>query len=357
MSPSLRAKYHDLRSEYQAFVNQARSLVLKVIPKANTTKYALRRRMYYELTRVRAVLKAGHLEGRRYAWGIDPSYAGTGFCVLDLKDGKTIYLERLSTPPSLPIIMRTDMIVKWLERRFVKFPPVIIMMESTFFDRKTAMSFILSKLNHALEYELMRMGGALFRTVSPVTMKKFIMGKGNVRKKPVQDHIYQSYGHYIESDDMCDAFAFAIMGKEIMRILNKFDLSPYDINDDKSMREFAVALAEFVDDRQNTKKGTKYKRGNTDMNHRYVTLRSVLTAVSYGMDSLLCILPSVKMPKVIRKKPEVLLIGDEIKTPARDLIDSRIELSTHGGNEIVVMEEPDHCFFDEAAFNARTRDR
>lgn len=215
-----------------------RPQILNVWEALNVLKtYETRRRFIYEVTKCKAIYQ-NQLQDRHYAWGIDLSLTSTGLSIIDLND-RSIMSTQYSTNSGLPLFERATFISEWLDGYRKIYPPLIIIMEGVFFNIKAkfgmshAMS--LNKLNFSIEQNLYKSGGALYKNVMPRTIKKYITGRPDAQKELVQQSISEFYDVWLENNDMSDSLCMALLGTDIMKVINEFDVMKYNINDEKSL--------------------------------------------------------------------------------------------------------------------------
>ena len=79
------------------------------------------------------------------------------------------------------------------------------------------------KFNNALQYELgacirMRLytDGVPFIEVPPTSLKKFVTGKGNVKKDLMLLNVYKRWGYDTEDDNEADAYGLAQFGRALL---------------------------------------------------------------------------------------------------------------------------------------------
>ena len=207
-----------------------------------------RRLVYYRLIKAKTIYYRCTVS--KWVWGIDPSLTGTGFAALNTRTN-TVFLDRLSTSRTLPLLDRTDLIVRWLSAKYRLFKPALIIMEKAFvpFSGTNGRATVrishavdLNKLNHAIEYGLYLMGGALYRNTAARPVKKYISGNTNASKAEVQEAIVNHHGAQINNEDMNDAFSMGVLASGLLRLILSFNLKKFDYNDSKSMLAFQKAL-------------------------------------------------------------------------------------------------------------------
>jgi len=214
--------------------------------------FSRRRRLLYELIRCRTFCNL-LLSDRYYIWGIDLSLNGAGIAIIDVRNGN-IMLDRYSTTANIPLFDRSYFTMKWLKQFYLKYTPLGIIMEGTFMNlRNPGVSLVLSRFNHAIEVGLYELGGCLYRSVMPRSIKKYTTNNDRATKEEMQKELQKKFGIWIYSNDMSDALGMALMGYDIYRLFTKLDLDSYDINSKQSMRVLENDCSNFVGDK------TKFK--------------------------------------------------------------------------------------------------
>lgn len=153
---------------------------------------------------------------RRFA-GIDPSLTGTGICIL--MDGEKPLIQTIATTPKThPIIYdRVDHIVRKVGD---------ILFNDYDFDANDAICierpFVSPKnmnaqqnllvLSYLLREDLYRRQMP-WMDISPMTLKKFVCGKGNSEKSMILMKVYQNWDISTADDNQADACGLAHMAK------------------------------------------------------------------------------------------------------------------------------------------------
>ncbi len=153
---------------------------------------------------------------RCYA-GIDPSLTGTGVCVL--MDGEKPFLRTIATTSTShkSIYDRIEHILVSIEKiLFFEYdfrPSDVICIERPFVSPKNMNSqqnlLVLSYLIRESLYRMPR----TWIDVSPMTLKKFVCGKGNSEKSMMLMRVYQNWDISAGDDNQADACGLAHMAK------------------------------------------------------------------------------------------------------------------------------------------------
>ena len=89
--------------------------------------------------------------------------------------------------------------------------PTAIFIEAYAFSRNDAKAKFVAEYGGLLRWHLADITPHIYE-VSPMTLKKFVTGKGNVKKNVVMAHIQKRYGVLFENDDEADAFGLYQLG-------------------------------------------------------------------------------------------------------------------------------------------------
>lgn len=146
--------------------------------------------------------------------GIDPSLTATGICVID-KDGKAS-LETIKTTPKMfdysPYV-RLDYIAEHIRDILATLENPVVCIERPFVNPKNmAAQQDLLALGHLIRRQLYYEKWP-FLDVSPMTLKKFVCGKGNVEKSMMLMRVYQNWDISAGDDNQADAAGLAHMAK------------------------------------------------------------------------------------------------------------------------------------------------
>jgi len=318
------------------------NIINKIVPRLNNkhinkSRLKFRQYAYYNLYRASSVYKK-HLSNRKYIWGIDPSLNGTGLAIYDI-NSKLIQLEKFSTFMETPLVARSESLVNWLAKRYELYKPIIVVMEGQFLSRFSGSSMAIVKLAYAVEYGILKMGGALYKNIAPSTLKAFVTGNGASSKLMVARALFYDYGHNIKDDDMADALGLCTVGIAIIDVLKKLKFKSYNINEPKSMLKFENDVIDIVDEMR------PYK-GKSLINIMYYIDHN-------RMCTLLEMLPQLKQSVKIRRKTDVYYSNRPFKLFSifrdnEELFLNEVELMN---NELLINDEPSALFYEEYLLN------
>ena len=155
--------------------------------------------------------------------GIDPSLTATGICVID-HDGKT-HLKTIRTKPDTfrSRYQRLDFIADFIRDMLQKLLNPVVFIERPFVNPKnmTAQQDLLA-LGHLIRRRLFY-GEFPFRDVAPMTLKKFVCGKGNSEKSMMLMRVYQNWDISADDDNQADACGLAHMAKAMEVVQGRGD--------------------------------------------------------------------------------------------------------------------------------------
>ena len=143
--------------------------------------------------------------------GIDPS-TKTGAVVLN-QLGEVLYAEEWAPPANLCIEERADQQADQLLDVMAEFSPGLILMEDHirhWVNPNIAIKLI--SVSAILRYMLWARGDDFF-LCAPSQLKKFISGKGNIKKDEVRLEVFKKYGYEHKSDNVVDAYVIAQMAR------------------------------------------------------------------------------------------------------------------------------------------------
>ena len=163
---------------------------------------------------------------RCYA-GIDPSLTGTGVCIL--MDGEPPLLRTIATSPKThPVIYsRLDYIIekigKILFDDYDFTPNDFIFIERPFInpEHMNAQQNLLV-LSYLIRKELHRRKMS-WLDVSPMTLKRFVCGKGKAEKSMMLMKVYQNWNISADDDNQADACGLAHMAKAMEAVRGRGD--------------------------------------------------------------------------------------------------------------------------------------
>ncbi len=160
--------------------------------------------------------------------GIDQSLTGTAQCVLD--DGRIVHQETIITE-GLKGHARLSLILQKVEAAVHDFKPDVIQMEDYSMGPSGDTAIKLIELGGLIKYSLellgyaqgsegIESGGKCLLVVSAGTMKKFVLGKGNVQKDTsyllkIFDKLQQRF----DGDDAADAYMHSWMATMVVQVL------------------------------------------------------------------------------------------------------------------------------------------
>ena len=145
--------------------------------------------------------------------GIDPSLTGTGIVVLD-EQGNVLDKDLISTKASQKIEDRLQTI--WNRLKYIIWdfadkpvPDCPIAVEGLSFGSKGASMLELAGLHYLIRYMIDREFCGVRHVVPPQTLKKFVCGKGNVKKEQMLLQTYKRWGMEFQDNNICDAYCLA----------------------------------------------------------------------------------------------------------------------------------------------------
>lgn len=156
---------------------------------------------------------------KRRVVGIDLSLTGPGLCVLSgapkltMKTGLTAEMtlirlgEKLRGPERLSLLTRS--IFSWLYARQPPKPGDLYVMEGYAYAAQQAHS--IGEIGGCVKSVIWKLGGNLL-VVAPMSLKKYVMGRGQGDKNVMMKSVYKRWGFDSDDDNECDAFACAHLG-------------------------------------------------------------------------------------------------------------------------------------------------
>ena len=143
-----------------------------------------------------------------YCIGIDPSMTGTAVVAID-QDGE-IHCERLySTKNDVPnedrMIYLGNSIMSMVEKYFSTIP---VYLEGISFASRGASIAEMAALNYHIRIR-MRLRNIPYNSIPATSLKKFICGKGNVKKEQMLLQVYKKFGVEFKDNNLCDAYCLA----------------------------------------------------------------------------------------------------------------------------------------------------
>lgn len=149
--------------------------------------------------------------------GLDMSIACSGVAIVQAHaDGKLDWsVKRVKSPPTEKCdAMRFHIICEEISDIICLRPTDIIMIEEYAYGANGQITRI-AELGGILRYKLLieqKFDYEQFVQVSPSALKKFVTGKGNVKKEQMMKEVFKRWGFDPEDNNEADAFALAIMG-------------------------------------------------------------------------------------------------------------------------------------------------
>lgn len=145
--------------------------------------------------------------------GIDPSLTGTGIVVLD-EQGNVLDKGVIRTSPREPIEARLEDIIlgvrDMINGNSNADEECHICLEGLSYGSKSSSMLDLAGLHHVLRHQIMYSWGGIPRTiVPPQTLKKWVCGKGNVKKEQMLLQTYKRWGLEFQDNNICDAYCLA----------------------------------------------------------------------------------------------------------------------------------------------------
>jgi len=140
--------------------------------------------------------------------GIDPSLTGSAVVVV-MENGEIACQKLFSTTKADNYECRMiDLGVKILEVVGSYRCGVPVHIEGIAFGARGASIAEMAALNYHLRI-LMTEQGITFKVVPATVLKKFICGKGNVKKEQMLLQVYKKFGIEFKDNNLCDAYCLA----------------------------------------------------------------------------------------------------------------------------------------------------
>ena len=149
--------------------------------------------------------------------GLDLSLTETGYVFLEHE--KIIKQGVIKTP--LKAEARLDFILTTISKLVEETKPVLICIENYSFGSKFNLpqaGELAGLVKHFLwknKYD--------FKLITPHELKKFVSGKGGVKKEVILLHTFKRYGETFENNNICDAFVLAKISEAL--ICQKINIS------------------------------------------------------------------------------------------------------------------------------------
>jgi len=175
--------------------------------------------------------------------GLDLSLCKTGFSVIE--DGKVMAHGTIKSSPdghsprdeARRLKELVEEIFSILETILDGKKPDLVVVEGiAFMARKTTAVMQLATLNYCVRMAMLEPRDWEMLIVSPLSVKKFIIGVGKAEKSLMMMTVLRDYGFESYDDNECDSFALATIGhaylgkpiiklgqpqKEVLKVLNK----------------------------------------------------------------------------------------------------------------------------------------
>lgn len=146
-----------------------------------------------------------------YYIGIDPSLTGTAVVAI-MENGDIACQKLFSTNNKVDHETRMiDLGVKVLDVIESYRCGVPIHIEGIAFGARGASIAEMAALNYHFRI-LMRQQEIAFKVIPATVLKKFICGKGNVKKEQMLLQVYKKFGVEFKDNNLCDAYCLARMG-------------------------------------------------------------------------------------------------------------------------------------------------
>lgn len=119
---------------------------------------------------------------------------------------------------------RLNLAYEFVNSLLVMYKPELVVIEGYAFGARGSMVFSIGELGGVLRLLLYQKS---IKTVEipPTTLKKFVCGKGNVKKNILIKEVYKKWGIDFDDDNLADAYGLARIGSVIV---NKSKLKKYE---------------------------------------------------------------------------------------------------------------------------------
>jgi len=169
---------------------------------------------------------------------IDQSLTATGYYFCNGNEEKTGVIRPKTKGVTRLLSIRTD--IRDLYKRWS--PEIIVMEGYSFGSRNTRATFSMGELGGVLKCDAVLNDRPLY-IVPPTVWKKYITGKGNLKKEQVLLHVYKKYGITFEDNNKCDAYCLGIFIMNYLRWLEgKNDFAKYQI---EVFKKYKKHLSDF----------------------------------------------------------------------------------------------------------------
>ena len=149
------------------------------------------------------------MEEKKYIWAVDISMSNTGLVIFedDAKEIKSILITSIDTQNGKNHQEKLKILGNKIMEYKYKYPPKCISSEKGFY-RFAASTEAIYKCHGLISYLLWDI--ELFE-YAPMTVKKEVVGKGNVKKDEVRNFILENYKDIqFENFDQSDAYSVGI---------------------------------------------------------------------------------------------------------------------------------------------------
>lgn len=143
--------------------------------------------------------------------GIDPSLTGTGIVVLD-DQGNVLDKACVKTKAGVRIEDRFQEIIFGIWEMIHLYQAshtLKVFIEGLSFGSKSASMLELAGLHYFLRHYLLHTLHAGFSVIPPQSLKKWVCGKGNVKKEQMLLQTYKRWGLEFQDNNICDAYCLA----------------------------------------------------------------------------------------------------------------------------------------------------
>jgi len=149
---------------------------------------------------------------------IDQSLNETGYYLFDGNHHEADVI----LPQTKDKILRLLNIRESIRRLLKKHIPEIVVMEDYSYGSKGRATFSMGELGGLLKLDLI-LGDRKLYIVPIGTWKKYVAGKGNLKKEQILLQVYKKYGIEFKNNNICDAFC---LGKFIQGYLQWQNIGP-----------------------------------------------------------------------------------------------------------------------------------
>jgi crossover junction endodeoxyribonuclease RuvC len=154
--------------------------------------------------------------------GIDPSLTGTAICALDSASLSILRICTFYVTDKMFGVARLNFLMKALSKNLntiSAFGKPEIFIEGYAFGARGQSIFNLGELGGIYRLLLAKQWGGYYE-VPPMSLKKFITGKGNSNKQVMLEKTFRKYGigsEILQDDNQVDAFGLAHFGLSFLK--------------------------------------------------------------------------------------------------------------------------------------------